>query len=220
MKNRDIDLINQWLLDTYGYDLLHRPYWRIVWSVGITEKRKGEFHDYYGPIFIRKFYGVREQPKYAYHPYWRERWILEKLIFGIPNPELCLDTPGSYEPIHVFYDENGNYIKPTLDAIKYFLFLLMEPRQKKSASDFEDEERKEIKKEEEVFMGIMEDKRGGQIASALRVGEAVINPGFIHLPDGKLHKFDNRKDKEDVSVNSSQPTPIRSEGIKTGTVSG
>ena len=41
MKNKDIDSINKWLDEEFGHDLLGRAHYRIIWSVGELEKRKG-----------------------------------------------------------------------------------------------------------------------------------------------------------------------------------
>jgi len=212
MKNKDIDLINAWLLETYGSDLLKRPMWRIVWSVGIMEKRVGEFHDYCGPIFIRAFHGVREMPKYQYHPTWRDRWILEKLMFDLPNPEILVDQAGTYEPIYVFYDRHGNYQKPTRKAVEYFMFMLLQPKAK--VWDWEAAGKKEVDDEAEFFYGCMEDRFGGSLADALRNKEAVVNPGVLLLPDGKEHWF-NRSEN---AGNSSQPSPVADSGSEAGLV--
>ena len=216
MKNKEIDRINTWLDEEYGHDLLGRAHYRIVWSVGELEKRKGTFQIFSGPIFLREYFGVMEQPKYRYHPDWRERWILEKLDFSL-NPELALDVAGHYEPLYVFYDREGNYQKPNMRAIQWYMYLLTKPKPKLTDKNWRDrwaeQEKKELDEETEFFYGCLEDTYGGPLASALRYGEGVVVPGVIHKPDGGLHWFD--RSKKDAS-NSSDSDSVPSKGGQAG----
>ena len=195
----------------YSHDLLGRPNYRVVWSVGELEKRKGNFHEFYGPIFLREFYGVKEQPKYLYHPEWRDRWILEKLEF-FPNPELVSDIAGHYEPLYAFYDENGGYLKPTLRAIQFFMtkLLLRKPWRTQGEKEKEIEEMDKGEHDEEVehFMGCIDEYLGGDIASAIRDKSAVVNPGVIYEPDGKPHFFNRGKDASNRSVTTALSNPV------------
>ena len=217
MKNKEIDRINKWLDETYGHDLLGRAYYRIIWSVGEIEKRIGNFQIFSGPIFLREYYGVQELPKYKYHPDWRERWILERLDFG-HNPELALDVAGHYEPLYVFYDREGKYQKPFLNAIKYYMYMLTAPKPKLTDKQWQrhwnEQEKKEVKEETEFFYGCLEDEYGGEIASALRYGEAVVVPGVIHKADGGLHWFD--RGKKNVSYRRDSDS-VPSKGRQAGT---
>jgi hypothetical protein len=205
---KDIQAINQWLDLTYGHDLLRRPNYRVVWSVGQVEKRKGTFVDMYGSIIVREYFAVKEMPKYLYHPNWRERWILEVLDFT-PNEELALDVAGHYEPLYVFYDENGRYIKPTLAAIQFFMtkLLLRKPwkTDAEKQREMDEMERGEHDQEAEFFYGCLDDAFGSDIASALRSKTGVVVPGVIHLPDGGTHMFN--KGVTNASDNS-QPSAV------------
>ncbi|KKN65760.1 hypothetical protein LCGC14_0478050 [marine sediment metagenome] len=219
MKNKEIDNINRWLDEEYGHDLLGRAHYRIIWSVGELEKRKGTFQIFSGPIFLREFYGVQEQPKYRYHPDWRERWILERLDFS-PNDELVLNQPGHYEPLYVFYDREGKYQKPFLRAIKYYMYMLTKPRPKLTDKQWQnrlaEEEKKEFDEETEFFYGCLEDEYGGGIASALHYGEAIVNPGVIFDADEKPHWFDRgKKDASNSSDSDSVPSKGRQAGAAT-----
>lgn len=212
MKNKDIDAINAWLDEVYGHDLLGRANYRIIWSVGELEKRKGTFQIFSGPIFLREYYGVMELPKYKYHPDWRERWVLERLDFG-HNPELALDQPGHYEPLYVFYDRNGDYQKPTMKALKYYMYLLTKPKPKFTDKEWQkrwDEQAdQDMKEETEFFYGCLEDEFGGSMATALHQREAIVVPGVIHKPDGGLHWFDKGKgSKKNESIDSSKRSPV------------
>lgn len=205
---KDIKAINKWLDDQFGHDLLGRPNYRIIWSSKELEKRKGTFQEFYGPIFLREWYGVKEQPKYLYHPNWRDRWVLEKLDFSY-NPELVLDVGGHYEPLYVFYDEKGEYQKPTMKAIQFFMLRLLHRRPWKTGAEHEREldqaEQKELDEETDFFYGCLDDTFGGEIASAIRGKEAVVVPGVIYKPDGSPHLFNRGGSSEG---NSSQSASV------------
>src|SRR4030042_467586 len=118
----DIEILNKWLKEQFGSDLRNRPWFRIVWSDSEIEKRVGTFEDFYGPIWSGEFRGLREVKKYA-NPIYRERWILEKLIFGIDNPQIWGDTikDGTYEPIWVFRGPGDTYQRPTEKACDFVI---------------------------------------------------------------------------------------------------
>jgi hypothetical protein len=218
---KDIKAINKWLDEEYGHDLLGRPNFRIIWSTGELEKRKGVFQDFYGPIFLREWYGVKEQPKYVYHPYWRDRWVLERLDFT-PNPELVSDIAGHYEPIYVFYDEKGEYQRPYMKAIQWFMRRLLLPKvwktDREKWNELNTAEQKEQDDEAEFFYGCLDEAFGGDLASAIRSREGVVNPGVIYEPGGKPHYF-NRGGSSAAS-NSSQSASVPSgSGAQAGNVS-
>lgn len=216
---RDIKVINRWLYDTYGHDLLSRAHYRVIWSTGELEKRKGNFQEFYGPIFLREYYGVKEMPKYLYHPNWRDKWVLERLDFS-PNSELMLDVAGHYEPLYVFYDQNGVYQKPTLKAIQFFMRNLLQRKpwktDKEKWNDLNEQEKKEYDDEANLFYGCIDDYLGGDIASAIRAREGVVNPGVIYGADGKPHIFNRGGSSEG---NSSQSSAVPSgTGVQAGSV--
>ena len=218
---KDIKAINDWLDKTYGHDLLGRAYYRLIWSEGLLEKRKGTFNEFYGRIFLRSFYGVKEQPKYLYHPNWREKWILERLDYT-PNPELALDTAGHYEPLYAFYDEKGGYLKPTLAAIKFFMTKLFLRKPWKTDDekrrDMEAMEKGEFDAEAEFFYGCLDDAYGADLASAIRNKEAVVNPGVLIKPDGGLHWFNRGTNGSNSGVVSTLPVRGHEAGAVSGTV--
>lgn len=218
---RDIAIINEWLDEVYSHDILRRPYYRVAFTTGQLEKRKGVYQDFYGPIFLREFYGVREQPKYLYHPRWRDRWVLERLDFS-HNPELVLENAGHYEPLYVFYDEKGEYLKPTLRAIQFFMtkLLMRKPWKTQAEKDREIEEMDKgaFDAEVEVFMGAIDEYLGGDIASAIRDKSAVVNPGVIFEPDGKPHFFNRGKNGNNGDSSKSPAVPSGT-GVQAGDVS-
>lgn len=87
--------LNKRLAELYGKDLLNRGNFRISWANNQFEKRIGEYSDWYGPIFLRSYTGMREVPKY---PFNKDQWILEKLCW-IPQPEVPSTASGGYYEI-------------------------------------------------------------------------------------------------------------------------
>lgn len=129
----DTQILNKWLKEQYGSDLRGRAWYRVIWSEDETEKRLGTFEDYYGSVFAGFFHGLREVKKYA-NPTYKERWILEKLIYGIQNAEIWGDTArdGSYEPIWVFRGPNDTYQRPTAKACSFVLRMLLGDKERRN----------------------------------------------------------------------------------------
>lgn len=145
-----------------------RPIWRLVWSDLMTEKRQGEFNDFYGDIFIRSYRGIREVRKYNYI---KERWILEKFSPG-QNPDISGDDGGSYEPFFVFESAKDDYLAPTLKVVE---FIITMARQRVVSTPSERKAVVEKAEDEEVkqFLGELEDKGRSPIESLLHMREAV-----------------------------------------------
>lgn len=146
--NESVDTLNLRLSDLYGRSAEGRPYYRLVFSTSQTEKRRGEFEDYYGKIFLRRFVGVREVPKYSYA---KDRWILEVLL-PIKNSEIFgSEYFGSYEPLWVFQDKDGNFLQPNWKVIEIIIHW-NHNREVKSPADMErDEEAWYAKQEQQEF---------------------------------------------------------------------
>jgi hypothetical protein len=127
---QDIKAINKMLEKNHGKAFNNKPWYRLAWSDSMTEKRVGAFNDFYGEIFVRQFVGLREVRKYD-GPDFRERWILEKLVF-IDNPEVWDSlNSGSYEPIWVFRGKGGVYQKPTWKTTDFIIGMINNPEEKK-----------------------------------------------------------------------------------------
>jgi|SRR5262245_10855484 len=138
-------------LEQRGKSLDGRPIWRLVWSTTQTERRLGEFSDFYGNIFLRTRKEVRVVPKYWNCP---NRWILERLCFLPPNAaihrevlsqsdSLDIHAPtinGTYEPIYVFQDKNNQPLPVTESALEAILYVAQfGERRKLSDSEMRDE---------------------------------------------------------------------------------
>ena len=118
-----MDEINKYLLEHYGRTPEGLPYFRLIWSTNITERRYSEFHDYHGDLFIRAVREVRECLKY---PFAQDRFILERIREISPQAiELGLrsDVPFSYEEVYTFQDREGNPLPINIDKIETALFL-------------------------------------------------------------------------------------------------
>jgi len=131
---REVDYINK-DLEKYGRDLRGRPLFRVVWSDDQYEIRKGIFEDYTeGGIFLREVNEARRVPKYSYI---KERWILERLWFGV-NVELPeAEREGSYENLYTFETKDGRYLPLDPKAIEPIMWTLLEctPGQKRQHMD-------------------------------------------------------------------------------------
>lgn len=174
----DIDILNKHLDRRYGRDLLGRPWFRVVWSSSQTEKRVGTFSDWYGSVFVREYVGMAEVPKYP-SPDYRDRWILEKLMF-IENKELWADTiKGVYEPVWVFRGKDNAYVRPTIKTVDFTIAMMFTPKQKLSQSDIDDEEEKSLQDDIAANLGFFDEKYGGDLAAALHQREAIVVPTVI-----------------------------------------
>lgn len=124
MDNGTQGEINRWLALSYGIDDDKRPNYRLVWAPNQRENRWGEFEEWQGPIFLRRFKGVKEVPKYQS---FGECYILEKLIINY-QPEILVGVKFSYEPIWTFdsKDKDGNILHPWLEAIQYFMMMAID----------------------------------------------------------------------------------------------
>jgi len=135
----DEQTINKRLRDFYGMSPLDgtKAKYRVIWSTGLTEKRHGEFNDYYGNIFIRSVIATREVPKY---PYDKNRWVLERYIRTGDNPEL--EGTDHYEPIWTFKSANGGFLPLNWKAIEIIVNSLENPLKVNPVAVLEEAENK------------------------------------------------------------------------------
>ena len=174
----EIDVLNTRLKNLYGKFLDGRPWFRIVWSSSMTEKRTGRFSEFYGSIFVREYVGMAQVPKYP-APEYKDRWVLEKLFF-IENKELVDDSmKGTYEPVWVFRAPGGGYQKPTWKSVEFLMGMIFTPKQKMSQTDMDNEEARLLDLEINDNYGILQSKYGGDVATALHQREAIVVPNMI-----------------------------------------
>lgn len=137
------------------------PIYRLVWSNDMTEKRFGEFSDFYNDVFLRTVTETREVPKYSYID---DRWILEMLILGT-----------GYEPLFTFESAKGEFLHPTL---KICLFLVEQnermrldrPSPLSRAAELREQERVREDREVQDFMDQID---SSPIQNALHLREGI-----------------------------------------------
>jgi hypothetical protein len=161
------DTINLRLKDS-GTNLTDQPLYRLVWSDNELEFRRGIFREFVGNIFVRETVGVKQVPKYSYI---KARWILERWIppDACYNPEIPNSQWGSYEPIYVFQDKNGNSL-PFSEKVVYFIITLAE---KKTRVTPEERLAESLAKEEAEINEYLESLEISPITNALHMKEAV-----------------------------------------------
>lgn len=169
--SESVDILNKRLVEYYGRSPAGLPLYRLVFSDSQTEKRLGEFEEFSGKIFLRRFFGVREVPKYSYI---KGRWILEVWL-PISNPEIYnSEYNGSYEPVWVFQDANGNHQQPIWKAIQ-LLISWNENKIRKDAKMIETEEREELERQEQEDFEKLDDQMPS-LVSKLASKEAISVP--------------------------------------------
>lgn len=162
-------------LHTFGEWKDKEPKFRLSWSEDQRELRTGEFDVHANGIFLRTETGTREMAKY---PYLRERYILEQ--WYPPELSFCPELPnsqyGSYEPIYVFEDGNGNRLPLNMKVVEMIMhakFNQSESQKDKDCRMRADQDIKD-KKEVEYFEDALE--LSSDIMSNLHFGEGIIVP--------------------------------------------
>jgi len=112
------ETINQRLLERFG-KTDHGQNWRLSYSDGQIEKRRGTFakHDIHGN-YLGEFEGVQIVPKY---PYIQHKYVLERFLYVPEGVETDLVDKFSYEPIWTFEDKHGNALPPVWEAIEVII---------------------------------------------------------------------------------------------------
>lgn len=172
----NVKVFNNRLARLYGKALDGSPNFRLVWSEGLTEKRKGDFYKLTpSGLFLGLETGVvKEVRKYEYV---KERWILEVYVpeQQKPNPELMASD--GYEPLFIFWDKNRNYLKPEWFAIEYVVKRYQwaksgqVPRRTEAMDKAEDD--RALEAETKVFQDYLEQEHSN-MSNKFRYQEAVI----------------------------------------------
>jgi len=161
------------LLSAFGKDIADdRNIFRLVWSGTLREKRLGTFSDWYGHIFVREVTEVREILKY---PDDQDRWVLEKLVVNLSNPEL-LDKM-LYEPVWIFRNSDNSFQQWNWRAIEYIIRQIFFPPEKRSEAQMERDEESAKLKETALYRDILDDQG--------RLEKFVANQGVV-LTDRKM----------------------------------
>lgn len=172
--SHDVKKINKELTKIYG------NLYRLVFSDNEREMRKGEFNVFYGQLFLRTEIGVREVKKY---PYIKSKYVLEKYV---PPPlsfisEVPESVHGSYEPLYIFEDKDGNYLKPILRVALMVCYANQNPVDYwKRKNQLDDEEKKQEQADyDAVYLGV--DRT--PIGFALSNGEGITVPSNFKKGD-------------------------------------
>jgi hypothetical protein len=178
-QEKELEVLNEQLLNTYGKSLDGHPRFRVVYSDGEIEKRKGDFDifDDSGNYLGTQFKTVREVLKY---PLNRNRFILERYVLeaygkwpGNPPPIGIFGYNG-YEPFYVFEWVEEKPVPPF--AALYFIIQnamfneISVVEYLKKAQEEKDE--RYIKKALDIL-----DEASPYLVGLLHDGEAVLNAG-------------------------------------------
>ena len=167
-------IINDWLSSGPCVPLRTDPLFRLVWSNDQRELRKGTFTDWQNGIKIREYQSTEQVYKYNYI---LNRWVLEQWF----PPEVCLNPElpdsihGSYEPIYVFEDKDGNSLPLVLRVVQIIVRNCLLNTRSTMLRRSEDIARRE-KVEQIAYnkdMDMLSDE--GPLVSQLHDGSAVLN---------------------------------------------
>lgn len=137
-----IEALNKELHERYRV-LDGRPIYRLTWSEGELEIRKGLMREYYGHIFIREYQSVGPRKKYWY--FKNPCWVLEKLVFIQGQQalkevitELVEAGNGTYEPVFPFVDKDFNPLPVSALVLDIVLWKLHNPTTPLTPSQLDD----------------------------------------------------------------------------------
>ena len=166
---------------------------RVVWSDFQREMRQGEFNVYCGPVFIRTEVGVRETEKYPYisSRYVLEQWYPPEIAY---NREIPNSRYGSYEPIYVFEDKDGNRLPLWLKIVEIIMHSKFNDSESEAAKKSRQQAKEDMKNVEELKY-FEEALDCSDMASNLHFGEGIIVPKEYDIESVNL-----RKKKENVTA--------------------
>jgi hypothetical protein len=158
-------------LKKFGLNPNKLPIYRVVFSGNEFEHRRGEFNLFKGKLFIRTEFGTHKVKKYSYikEKFLIEKWIEPQLINLLSNNEI-VDSNG-YEPIYIFEDKDGNFLRPIWSVSENVCFANQNPTNYwKRKQQYEDEEKKQ---EQEDYNAVATEHDRTSIGLALATGEGV-----------------------------------------------
>lgn len=133
----EIETINRQLREHYGSDIVtNQSIWRVVWSDDQYEKRLTDCTDSGVKLLIPE---VRLLPKYK--QWIPSKWVLERLVI-VPeiNAEELPAAKTSYEPLHIFETQSGEYLPPKFNVAKYVVDCVYAAQGKASMAKYKDPE--------------------------------------------------------------------------------
>jgi hypothetical protein len=158
-------------LKKFGLNPNKLPIYRVVFSDDEYEMRRGEFNVFHNKIFLRTEIGVRKVKKYSYikSKFVIEKWI-EPAIVNMLSKDEIVDNNG-YEPIYVFEDKDGNFLRPIWRVAENICYANQNPIDYWERKKQLDEE--ELKQEKEDYDVVATEHDRTSIGLALATGEGV-----------------------------------------------
>lgn len=181
---KDIELINQQLIDLFGIDTITgQAIWRVVWSEDQFEHRLGTYSDYTkSGLYLRTVTEVRYVPKYR--QWIKERWVLEKLTL-VPEANIA-ELPAnkiSYEPMYVFESANKKYLPAKIEACEFVINSINARLGKATTARYKDPDaglttEQQIEKRDDELKALQAELFGNEtvVGDALTYHEGVVVP--------------------------------------------
>jgi hypothetical protein len=145
ISDEQLEEINKALLLTFGYEDGFKARYRVSWTTGQEELRRGiyvKFDEHNNPL------AEKVETKYVIkYPYSQDRYVLERLFYFRSDELPMALTSGSYEAVYYFEDGDKKPIPLTQDAVLAICRILEAPKVHKTAQDFKDEEAKQMKEQ-------------------------------------------------------------------------
>jgi hypothetical protein len=175
--------INNFLKSGPEIPLTDKPLFKLVWCDDERELRTGVYRHFdANGTFLREESKTEWVPKYSWI---KERYILEHWFSPIVahNLELPLSINGSYEPIYVFEDANGNVLPLNIKVVEFIVQQSLKPQRSSAYIKFLLDEKliMQEKKEDDREWDIISDE--GPLVSQFHDGSAILNV------------YDNKSDK-------------------------
>lgn len=151
----EFERINIRLKELYGSQLDGRQNFRVSWSNNEREWRRGTFRDFTpSGIYLGERTETRNVLKY---PGCKDCFVVEKLVFS-PMTELVTSDKGHYELVWALMDMKTRKPLPlSWNPVNFLIHLLLYGG-KRTASDFEDELRKEEFEEVNTYFQIIDNE--------------------------------------------------------------
>lgn len=155
--------------------------YRIVFSDNERENRIGFFNTFIGKIFLRQEKGNQSVKKYIYikSKFLIEKWNSSEIAY---TPELPESIKGSYEPLYIFEDSQGNYLPVNEKAALMVCYANFNPTGYwERKNQLEDEERKREKEEyEDIYFSNQNKENLSDVSS---IDSSLVTDKHIILTD-------------------------------------
>ena len=175
--------IKQYLASAPRVSLTNDPLFKLVWSDDERELRTGTFAKFVAGVKVSEETRTDQALKYNWI---KERWILEQ--WAPPDVTMMEELPnsnvGSYEPLYVFEDKDGNALPLRLDVIQFIIKQALKPKTSAmfKRSLYKENAAAKTQVANDYSFDVLNDE--GPLVSQFHDGSAVLNA------------FDNKKDSQ------------------------